>query len=75
MTVNSLVKAVENLSSQIQVEVINGEVRIRGRTYLVKGQLKLLGFRWNPQAREWYYPTTASSVTEHGFEVSTTKGT
>lgn len=60
MTFNSLLKAVENLSSHVQVEMINGEVRVSGRTYLVKGKLKLLGFQWNPQAREWYYPTTMS---------------
>lgn len=55
MTINSLVKVVENLSSHIRVEVLNGEVRVGGGTYPVKGKLKLLGFRWDPKKREWYY--------------------
>ena len=57
MTINSLVKTVENLSSHIHVEVIDGEVRVRGITYPVKGKLKLLGFRWDRKNREWYYST------------------
>ena len=60
MTINSLVKVVENLSSHIRVEVLNGEVRVGGRTYPVKGKLKLLGFRWDPKKREWYYPSEKS---------------
>ena len=56
MTINTLVKTVENLSKHIHVEVIDGIVRIGGITYPVRGKLKLLGFRWNPKAREWYYP-------------------
>ena len=75
MTFNSLLKAVENLSNHVQVEMINEEIRVSGRTYFVRGKLKLLGFRWNPQAREWYYPTTASSIAEHEFELPTTKET
>ena len=68
MTISSLVKTVENLSSHIHVEVIDGEVRVRGSTYPVKGKLKLLGFRWNPKAREWYYSTKESSLDRHGSE-------
>jgi len=60
VTINSLVKVVENLSSHIRVEVLNGEVRVGGRTYPVKGKLKLLGFRWDPKKREWYYPAEES---------------
>ena len=71
MTISSLVKAVENLSSHIHVEVLNGEVRVGGSTYSVKGKLKLLGFRWDPKKREWYYPTQASSLDAREFEPST----
>ena len=68
MTIRSLVKAVENLSSRIHVEVLDGEVRVGGSTYSVKGKLKLLGFRWDPTKREWYYPTKESSLGEKEFE-------
>lgn len=68
VTINSLVQVVENLSSQIHVEVQNGEVRVGGHTYPVKGKLKLLGFRWNPKKREWYYPTKESGLDENEFE-------
>ena len=68
MTISSLVKAVENLSSHIHVEVVNGEVRVGGNTYPVKGKLKFLGFRWDPKKREWYYPTEESSLDSHEFE-------
>ena len=71
MTIRSLVKAVENLSSRIHVEVLDGEVRVGGSTYSVKGKLKLLGFRWDPTKREWYYPTQASGLDAHEFEPST----
>ena len=68
VTINSLVQVVENLSSQIHVEVRNGEVRVGGRTYPVKGKLKLLGFRWDPTKREWYYPTQTLGLNAHEFE-------
>ena len=68
MTISSLVKAVENLGSHIRVEVLNGEVRVRGSTYPVKGKLKLLGFRWDPKKREWYYPTEEPSLDVQEFE-------
>ena len=55
MTINTLVKTVENLSRQIHVEVRDGVVRVGGMTYRVRGQLKLLGFRWDQRKREWYY--------------------
>lgn len=55
MTINSLVKVVEDLGSHIHVEVIDGVIRVRGNAYAVRGNLKLLGFQWNPKAREWYY--------------------
>ncbi|RKU12421.1 hypothetical protein C6503_17540 [Candidatus Poribacteria bacterium] len=54
MTINTLVKTVENLSRQIHVEIIDGVIRVRGNGYAVRGELKLLGFRWNRKAREWY---------------------
>ena len=62
MTINSLVKAVEDFGSDIHVEVLNGAIRVRGNAYQVKGKLKLLGFQWNPKAREWYYPMTVCSL-------------
>ena len=68
MTISSLVKIVENLSSHIHVEVLNGEVRVGDSTYPVKGKLKLLGFRWDPKKREWYYPTKESGLDENGFQ-------
>ena len=65
MTTNALVEVVENLSSHIHVEVLNGEVRVGGSTYPVKGKLKLLGFRWDPKKREWYYPAKESGLDEN----------
>lgn len=64
MTINSLIKAVEDLGSDIHVEVLNGAIRARGSTYPVKGKLKLLGFQWNPKAREWYYLTKERELDE-----------
>ena len=68
VTISSLVKAVENFSSRIHVEVLYGEVRVGGSTYSVKGKLKLLGFQWDPKKREWYYPTQESGLGAHEFE-------
>lgn len=68
MTIISLVKAVENLSSRIHIEVLDGEVRVGGSTYSVKGKLKLLGFQWDPKKREWYYPTQEPSLDVQEFE-------
>lgn len=65
MTINSLVKAVEDLSDDIHIEVLNDEVRVRGRTYLVRGPLKLLGFRWDRKNQEWYYFTRMSELDEN----------
>lgn len=65
MTINSLVKAVEDLSDDIHIEVLNDEVRVRGRTYLVRGPLKLLGFRWDRKNREWYHLTRMSELDEN----------
>lgn len=65
MTINSLVKAVEDLSDDVHIEVLNDEVRVRGRTYLVRGPLKLLGFRWDRKNREWYYLTRMSELDEN----------
>lgn len=65
MTINSLVKAVEGLSGDIHVEVIDGAIRVRGHAYPVKGKLKLLGFQWNPKAREWYYLMQEADLAEN----------
>lgn len=64
MTINSLVKAVEDLGSDIHIEVLNNEVRVRGSTYFVRGPLKLLGFQWDPKAREWYYLMQETNLDE-----------
>ncbi|MYC76569.1 hypothetical protein F4X10_12465 [Candidatus Poribacteria bacterium] len=55
MTINTLVKTVENLSRQIHVEIMDDVVRVGGITYPVRGKLKLLGFQWDQRRREWYY--------------------
>ena len=68
MTTHSLIKAVEDLGSDIHAEVIDGAIRVRGNVYPVKGRLKLLGFQWNPKAREWYYSMPEIDLDEHGFE-------
>lgn len=67
MTINSLVKAVEGLSGDIHVEVIDGAIRVRGNAYQVRGNLKLLGFQWNPKAREWYYLVQESDLDGNEF--------
>ena len=67
MTINSLVKAVEDLGSHIHVEVIDGVIRVRGNVYAVRGNLKLLGFQWNPKAREWYYLMKETNLDGHDF--------
>ena len=41
MTINSLVKAVEDLGSDIHIEVLDGAIRVRGNAYRVRGNLKL----------------------------------
>ena len=68
MTINSLVKAVEDLSSDIHIEVLNDEVRVRGSTYFVRGPLKLLGFRWDRKRQEWYYSMSETDLDGDGFE-------
>lgn len=55
MTIDSLIKIVKKLGSNIHVEVSDGVIRVQGNAYRVRGNLKLLGFQWNPKAREWYY--------------------
>ncbi len=65
MTINSLIKAVEDLSSDIHVEVQNDVVRVRGSTYLMRGPLKLLGFRWDRKNREWYYSMPETDLEVH----------
>ena len=55
MRINSLIKEVESLNSGIHVKITDNYVSVSGDTFLVKGKLKLLGFRWNPKSREWYY--------------------
>ena len=54
MRLTSLIKEVENLNKRIHVKIIDNYVSVSGDTFLVKGKLKLLGFRWNPKSREWF---------------------
>ena len=68
MTINTLVKTVENLSRHIHVETIDGVVRVGGMTYPVRGKLKLLGFRWDQRRREWYYLMEETDLDDHEFE-------
>ena len=65
MTIDSLVKVVEDLDSNIHVEVLDGAIRVRGNAYRVRGSLKLLGFQWNPKVREWYYLMEETNLDEH----------
>ncbi len=65
VTINTLVKTVENLSRQIHVEVIDGIVRVGGITYPVRGKLKLLGFQWDQRRREWYYLMSETDLEEN----------
>ena len=53
MSIASLIKEVENLG--VSIEILENYVRVNGDTYKVRGKLKLLGFQWNPNKREWYY--------------------
>ena len=68
MTIDSMVKAVEDLGSNIHVEVLDGAIRVRGNAYRVRGHLKLLGFQWNPKAREWYYSMPQTDLDGNGSE-------
>lgn len=65
MTIHSLIKAVEDLGSDIHVEVLDRVIRVRGNAYQVRGNLKLLGFQWNPKAREWYYLMQEADLAEN----------
>lgn len=53
MSIASLIKEVENLG--VRIEILENYVRVDGDTYKVRGKLKMLGFQWNPNKREWYY--------------------
>ena len=60
MNINSLIEEVKSLNNNIRVEKIEGYLRVKGDTYHARGRLKMLGFQWNPQVREWYYFMTES---------------
>ena len=53
--IESLAEEVKNLSGDIHVEEIDGEVRVSGKTYPVRDRLKVLGFQWESESKEWYY--------------------
>lgn len=55
MSIDSLIKQVESLNNNIHVERTDEYLSVKGNTYYVRGKLKLLGFQWNPNKREWYY--------------------
>jgi hypothetical protein len=55
MSIDSLIKQVESLNNNIRVERTDEYLSVKGNTYYVRGKLKLLGFQWNPNKREWYY--------------------
>ena len=55
MSIDALIKEVESLNRNVCVEGAENYVRVKGKTYNVRAKLKLLGFQWNPNKREWYY--------------------
>lgn len=55
MSIDLLIKQVESLNNAIRVERTGEYLSVKGNTYYVRGKLKLLGFQWNPNKREWYY--------------------
>ena len=55
MSIVSLIKELETLSNHIHIEIFDNHIIVKGKTYEVRGKLKLLGFQWNPNKREWYY--------------------
>ena len=57
MSIDSLIKQVKRLDYNLCVEMKGNYVSVKGKTYKVRGKLKLLGFQWNPNKREWYYLT------------------
>lgn len=64
MSIDSLIKEVKSLNSHICIEIIDNYIIVKGTTYKMKGKLKLLGFRWNPKKREWYYLLTKEDSLE-----------
>ena len=68
VTIESLIKEVENLGSNIRAEIIDGGLRVSGNTYPVKGRLKFLGFQWDPRRREWYYDAQENDPDRNEFE-------
>ena len=55
MSIDALVKRVKSLNRNACVEGTKNYVRMKGKTYNVRGKLKSLGFQWNSNKREWYY--------------------
>ena len=64
MHINSVIEEVEGLGDGIRVEITDGYIRVSGDAFFVKGKLKLLGFRWNPKNREWYYSAKGAESAE-----------
>lgn len=67
MSIDSLINEVKSLNSHICVEIVDNYIIVKGTAYTMKGKLKLLGFRWNPKKREWYYLLTKGDNLE-GYE-------
>lgn len=64
--INSLIREIESLNN-IQVEITDDYLRVKGNTYSVRGKLKLLGFQWNPKTREWYCSTAEELIGTERF--------
>ena len=65
MSLDSLIRKVESLVDHIHIEMLDDYIRVKGDTYAVRGKLKLLGFQWNPNAREWYYSPKGIDLNEN----------
>lgn len=68
VSINSLVKEVESLGVNIRAEIVEDSLRVSGNTYPVRGELKLLGFQWDPKQREWYYHAKEVNLDKYEFE-------
>lgn len=68
MNIDSLVKQVESLNDNICVERTGEYLSVKGNTYYVRGKLKLLGFRWNRNKREWYYLAKGMDLNRNEME-------
>lgn len=68
MGIDLLIKGVESLNSNVCIEIMDNYIRLKGNTYKVRGKLKLLGFQWNPNKREWYYSVKGIDLSRNESE-------